>query len=217
MHTDSNFSQLLKLIKSDVYEYRDPPFKLSSGQYSHHYFDCRNILSSPNGFNLVGKVMAEILITKILNGKIYPTDMNNYFPRCELTPYETCYKLLDIKAIGGMATGSITIANAIMSALYQRNIDINSFFIRKTGKKHGKTGKVVGIVNKTDKIAIVEDVITTGTSVINAINTVQEERNGIVVAVLTLLDRQEGGSETITNQFKIPVISIFTANEIINP
>ena len=199
-----NLSTLLNLIKSQCYEYRDPPFKLSSGQYSQHYFDCRNLLSSPNGFNLVGKVMAEILITKILT-------------RCELPPYETCYKLLDIKAIGGMATGSITIANAIMSALYQRNIDINSFFIRKTDKKHGKTGKVVGIVNKTDKIVIVEDVITTGTSVINAINTVQEERNGIVVAVLTLLDRQEGGSETITNQFKIPVISIFTANKIINP
>jgi len=212
---NDNVSTLLDLIRTTCYEYRDSPFKLSSGHYSNHYFDCRNLLSSPNGFNLVGKVMAEILITKILNGKTYPDNLDNYFPRCELTPYETCYKSLDIKAIGGMATGSIPVAYSIMTALYQKNIDINTFYVRKIDKSHGKAGRVVGMVEKGVKVIIVDDVITTGHSINAAIEFIQSERNSIVVAVLSIIDRQEGGSETITEKYNIPVISAFTMTDIL--
>ena len=212
---NDNVSTLLDLIRTTCYEYRSTPFKLSSGKFSNHYFDCRNLLSSPNGFNLVGKVMAEILITKILNGKTYPDNLDNYFPRCELTPYETCYRVVNVQAIGGMATGSIPVAYSIMTALYQKNIDINTFYVRKIDKSHGKAGRVVGMVEKGVKVIIVDDVITTGHSINAAIEFIQSERNSIVVAVLSIIDRQEGGSETITEKYNIPVISAFTMTDIL--
>jgi len=212
---NDNLNILLNLIKSQCYEYRDSPFKLSSGHYSNHYFDCRNLLSSPNGFNLVGKVMAEILITKILNGKTYPDNLDNYFPRCELTPYETCYRVVNVQAIGGMATGSIPVAYSIMTALYQKNIDINTFYVRKIDKSHGKAGKVVGIIERNSKVVVIDDVLTSGQSIRDTIEAVREERQAVVVAVLVVIDREEGGKDDIISKFNIPVISVFTKTDIL--
>jgi len=213
---NDNLNILLDLIKSQCYEYRDSPFKLSSGHYSNHYFDCRNLLSSPNGFNLVGKVMAEILITKILNGKTYPDNLDNYFPRCELTPYETCYRVVNVQAIGGMAVGSISVSNAIMAnLLYKHNIDINTFYVRKISKDHGKAGKVVGIIERNSKVVVIDDVLTTGHSISDTIEAVQEERDTIVIGILALIDREEGGKENISSKFNIPVISVFTKTDIL--
>ena len=213
---NNNLNILLDLIKSQCYEYRDSPFKLSSGHYSNHYFDFRNLLSSPDGFYYVGEVLSEILIKQILNNKIYPIDMDNYIPKCRMTPYETCYKSLDIQAIGGMAVGSISVSNAILAnLLYKHNININTFYVRKVDKSHGKAGRVVGMVEKGVKVTIVDDVITTGRSINAAIEFIQSERNSIVVAVLSIIDRQEGGSETITEKYNIPVISAFTMTDIL--
>jgi len=213
---NDNVSTLLDLIRTTCYEYRSTPFKLSSGKFSNHYFDCRNLLSSPNGFNLVGKVMAEILITKILNGKTYPDNLDNYFPRCELTPYETCYRVVNVQAIGGMAVGSISVSNAIMAnLLYKHNIDINTFYVRKVDKSHGKAGKVVGIIERNSKVVVIDDVLTTGQSISDTIEAVQEERQAVVVAVLVVIDREEGGSDFIKNKFNIPVISVFTKTDIL--
>ena len=213
---NDNVSTLLDLIRTTCYEYRSTPFKLSSGKFSNHYFDCRNLLSSPNGFNLVGKVMAEILITKILNGKTYPDNLDNYFPRCELTPYETCYRVVNVQAIGGMAVGSISVSNAIMAnLLYKHNIDINTFYVRKVDKSHGKAGKVVGIIERNSKVVVIDDVLTSGQSISDTIEAVQEERQAVVVAVLVVIDREEGGSDFIKNKFNIPVISVFTKTDIL--
>ena len=213
---NDNLIILLNLIKSQCYEYRDSPFKLSSGHYSNHYFDCRNLLSSPNGFNLVGKVMAEILITKILNGKTYPDNLDNYFPRCELTPYETCYRVVNVQAIGGMAVGSISVSNAIMAnLLYKHNIDINTFYVRKISKDHGKAEKVVGIIERNSKVVVIDDVLTSGQSIRDTIEAVREERQAVVVAVLVVIDREEGGKDDIISKFNIPVISVFTKTDIL--
>jgi orotate phosphoribosyltransferase len=142
--------------------------------------------------------------------------MDNYIPKCRMTPYETCYKSLDIQAVGGMAVGSISVSNAILAnLLYKHNININTFYVRKVDKSHGKAGRVVGMVEKGVKVTIVDDVITTGRSINAAIEFIQSERNSIVVAVLSIIDRQEGGSETITEKYNIPVISAFTMTDIL--
>jgi len=213
---NDNLNILLNLIKSQCYEYRDSPFKLSSGHYSNHYFDCRNLLSSPDGFYYVGEVLSEILIKQILNNKIYPIDMDNYIPKCRMTPYETCYKSLDIQAVGGMAVGSISVSNAIMAnLLYKHNIDINTFYVRKISKDHGKAGKVVGIIERNSKVVVIDDVLTTGHSISDTIEAVQEERDTIVIGILALIDREEGGKENISSKFNIPVISVFTKTDIL--
>jgi orotate phosphoribosyltransferase len=160
--------------------------------------------------------MAEILITKILNGKTYPDNLDNYFPRCELTPYETCYRVVNVQAIGGMAVGSISVSNAIMAnLLYKHNIDINTFYVRKISKDHGKAEKVVGIIERNSKVVVIDDVLTSGQSISDTIEAVQEERQAVVVAVLVVIDREEGGSDFIKNKFNIPVISVFTKTDIL--
>jgi len=213
---NDNLNILLNLIKSQCYEYRDSPFKLSSGHYSNHYFDCRNLLSSPDGFYYVGEVLSEILIKQILNNKIYPIDMDNYIPKCRMTPYETCYRVVNVQAIGGMAVGSISVSNAIMAnLLYKHNIDINTFYVRKISKDHGKAGKVVGIIERNSKVVVIDDVLTTGHSISDTIEAVQEERDTIVIGILALIDREEGGKENISSKFNIPVISVFTKTDIL--
>jgi orotate phosphoribosyltransferase len=133
-----------------------------------------------------------------------------------MTPYETCYKSIKIQAVGGMAVGSISVANALMAnLLYKHNIDINTFYVRKIDKEHGKMGKVVGIIERNSKTVVTDDVLTSGQSIINAIEAVQEERNGKVVAVLAIIDREEGGKENIINKFNIPVLSVFTKTGIL--
>jgi orotate phosphoribosyltransferase len=160
--------------------------------------------------------MAEILITKILNGKTYPDNLDNYFPRCELTPYETCYRVVNVQAIGGMAVGSISVSNAIMAnLLYKHNIDINTFYVRKVDKSPGKAGKVVGIIERNSKVVVIDDVLTTGHSISDTIEAVQEERDTIVIGILALIDREEGGKENISSKFNIPVISVFTKTDIL--
>jgi orotate phosphoribosyltransferase len=134
-----------------------------------------------------------------------------------MTPYETCYRSIDTQAIGGMEIGAIPVANSIMATLlYKHNIDINTFYVRKIDKPHGKVGKVVGIVNKTDNVIIIDDVLTTGNSIMSAIEAVQEERSAEVVAILTLIDREEGGKDDIISKFNIPVFSVFTMTDILN-
>ena len=213
---NDNVSTLLDLLRTTCYEYRSTPFKLSSGKFSNHYFDCRNLLSSTEGFYLVGEVLSDILIKQILNNKTYPIDMDNYIPKCRMTPYETCYKSLDIQAIGGMAVGSISVSNAIMAnLLYKHNIDINTFYVRKISKDHGKAEKVVGIIERNSKVVVIDDVLTTGQSISDTIEAVQEERQAVVVAVLVVIDREEGGKDDIISKFNIPVFSAFTKTDIL--
>jgi orotate phosphoribosyltransferase len=81
-------------------------------------------------------------------------------------------------------------------------------------KTHG-TGKLIeGPFISGDRVAIVEDVITTGGSALRAIEVVRKER-GIVVGVLALVDREEGGRETI-EAGAVEVISMVRASEIIS-
>jgi orotate phosphoribosyltransferase len=103
----------------------------------------------------------------------------------------------------------------LANLLYKHNINLNSFYVRDVSKDHGKIGKVVGIIERNSKTVVTDDVLTSGQSIINAIEAVQEERNGKVVAVLAIIDREEGGKENIINKFNIPVLSVFTKTGIL--
>jgi orotate phosphoribosyltransferase len=85
--------------------------------------------------------------------------------------------------------------------------------VRKTAKEHG-TGKLIeGPFNPGDRVAIIEDVITTGRSAIQAIAAVRSA-GGEVEGVLALVDREEGGCETIED-IGVRVVSIVRASEIV--
>jgi len=86
--------------------------------------------------------------------------------------------------------------------------------VRKEAKIHG-TGKVIeGPFKEGDCVAVIEDVITTGGSALRAIEAVRAS-NGTVAGVLALVDREEGGRQSIEDA-GVPVISLVSATQIIN-
>ncbi len=114
----------------------------------------------------------------------------------------------DVTAVGGLTLGADPIAYAISyaSALETPTQLVRAFTVRKEAKTHG-TGKLIeGPFETGDHVAIVEDVITTGGSARRAVEAVRAA-GGIVVGVLALVDREEGGREALEGEgLKVEVL-----------
>lgn len=101
-----------------------------------------------------------------------------------------------VNAIGGPALGANPIADAVSLVSYQKGKVIKPFYVRDKVKDHGVVKRIEGNILKGDRAVIVDDVITTGQSTIRAIECAQEE-GLVVVKVIALVDREEGGKEAI--------------------
>ena len=89
---------------------------------------------------------------------------------------------------------------------------MEAFVVRKTAKSHGTMQWIEGNIKSGDRVAIVDDVITTGKSTIEAI-TKAKEAGLEIVKVIALIDRQEGGREAVeTSGYKLD--SIITKDEV---
>jgi orotate phosphoribosyltransferase len=118
-----------------------------------------------------------------------------------------------VDAVGGLTLGADPIAYAISYASALSDKPLKAFTVRKDTKAHG-TGKLIeGPFSSGDRVVIIEDVITTGDSALRAVEAVQHEQ-GIVVGVLALVDREEGGRQLI-EATGVKVMSIARASEII--
>jgi orotate phosphoribosyltransferase len=90
---------------------------------------------------------------------------------------------------------------------------LRAFAVRKEPKVHGTGKRVEGPFKKGDVVAVIEDVITTGSSALSAIDAVQAE-GGTVAGVLALLDREEGGVEKIA-ALGVPVLALTRASDVL--
>ena len=155
-------------------------FTLSSGASSHYYFDSRNLTLDPEGACLISQLLLPLLTAA------------------------------GAQVVGGPALGSIPIATALAMASQASLQPIPAFIVRDAPKAHGTKSAIDGHLWPGALAAVVDDVCTTGKSLLRAIDAV-EDAGATVVAVLTLLDRQQGGSQEIRRrgyQFR----SLFTAN-----
>jgi len=159
--------QLLQLILDKAFKYSEEPiFKLVSGRMSNYYFNCKAVTLHPEGMYLIGNIIFDMLQDS------------------------------DVKGIGGLTLGADPIAEAVAYTSYLKKNPIEAFVVRKNAKAHGTMQWIEGNIKTGDKVVIVDDVITTGKSTIEAINRVKEA--GMVIAkVVALVDRQEGGKENI--------------------
>ena len=117
-----------------------------------------------------------------------------------------------ITAIGGLTLGADPIASAISALSVSWQNRINAFIVRKSQKSHGKLKQIEGPVSKNDKIALVDDVITSGGSILQAADAV-EKAGFEVTACYALVDRLEGGRQAIEQRgysFK----TVFTADDL---
>lgn len=160
-------------------------FTLASGKTSTVYIDARLTTMSPEGLSLIGPLGVATL---------------------EKTGWQ-------VDAVGGLTLGADPISYAISYASASSRRPIRAFTVRKEAKAHG-TGKLIeGPFNSGDRVAVIEDVITTGGSALRAIEAIQKA-GGIVSGVLALVDREEGGQEAI-EAAGVPVVSMVRASEII--
>jgi orotate phosphoribosyltransferase len=91
--------------------------------------------------------------------------------------------------------------------------DINAFSIRKTRKDHGIVRWIEGDIQPGERVAIIDDVATTGGSTIKAVERARSEGLDVIKAVI-LVDRQEGGLENIRKHVS-NVSSIVTRDELV--
>jgi len=144
-------------------------FTLSSGRRSDHYWDGKKVTLHPAGAYLVGKAIFDIV------------------------------SHLNLDAIGGLEMGAIPVATAVALVSAQEGKPIPAFIVRKNPKEHGTRNEIEGFVPDGSRVVIVDDVITSGESILKAIKAV-EQRGCKVVRVITLVDRHEGGSDKLRNQ-----------------
>jgi orotate phosphoribosyltransferase len=123
---------------------------------------------------------------------------------------------LNIDAVGGMSMG----ADPIVSAITYRSADvgrpIQGFLVRKEAKGHGTGKQVEGHLEPWMRVALVEDVVTTGGSTLKAIDAVERACPGIqIVKILALVDREEGAQEAFTKR-AIPFESLYSVKAFLN-
>jgi len=119
----------------------------------------------------------------------------------------------DADSIGGLTLGADPISYAISYASASSPRPRRAFTVRKEAKAHG-TGKMIeGPFVSGDRVAIIEDVITTGNSALRAIDAVQAA-GGTVLGVLALVDREEGGREAIEAR-GVPVAALVRAHDVV--
>lgn len=144
-------------------------FTLSSGKKSDHYFEGKKLTLHPEGAYLIGREI---------------------FERLEGT---------GIDAVGGLAMGAFPIITAVAIESYKSGKPMPTFIVREQAKEHGTKRKIEGHLKKGSRVAIVDDVITTGDSVLKAIKAAEEE-GCKVKRVIVIVDRNEGGSDYLRDR-----------------
>jgi orotate phosphoribosyltransferase len=118
-----------------------------------------------------------------------------------------------IDAVGGLTLGADPISYAIAYASATTERPLRAFTVRKEAKAYGTGRLIEGPFHEGDRVAVVEDVITTGGSALRAVEAVRASK-GDVRGVFALVDREEGGREALESA-GLPVIALVRASEII--
>ena len=115
---------------------------------------------------------------------------------------------LNIQAIGGLEVGAIPMATAAVVRYYQAGRSLEGFFVRKEAKSHGSRERIEGVLPAAARVAMVDDVLTTGGSVLQAITEV-EKAGATVAAVICIVDRLEGARELLAAKYNyMPLYTI---------
>jgi orotate phosphoribosyltransferase len=160
-------------------------FTLASGRQSTLYIDARMTSMSPEGLALIGPLGLATITKAGWN----------------------------VSAIGGLTLGADPIACAISYASASSPVPLRAFTVRKEPKTHGTAKLIEGPFQSGDRVAVIEDTITTGGSAKKAIAAVRAA-GGIVIGVLALVDREEGGREALEAE-NVAVISLASAGDIV--
>ncbi len=158
-------------------------FILTSGKRSDHYFDCKRVTLDPEGL----AVASEILVEKL--------------------------RAAGVTAIGGLAIGADPLVAGVVACSWRLDHPVQGFIVRKEPKEHGTSKWIEGSVERGTRVAIIDDVVTSGGSIIKAISTARVEGLEPVVAY-TIVDREEGGAANIEREGRLPFEPLVKYSEL---
>ena len=116
----------------------------------------------------------------------------------------------DATAVGGLTMG----ADAVACAALAGGADVKAFFVRKEVKRHGLARRIEGpLLGPEDRCLVVEDVVTTGGSTVQAIDALREAGHEIC-GVVSVLDRLTGGGERIAAAAGAPYVALVTIDDV---
>jgi len=154
-------------------------FTLASGKKSTYYVNSKKAIFNGEVVNLLSEVLWDM--TKDLN----------------------------IEAAGGLEVGAIPMAAVLAQRFAMHGKALEGFFVRKLAKAHGSQERVEGVLKPGMRVAVLDDVLTTGGSMLQAIEEI-EKVGAIVVAAVCIVDRMEGAREALA---KVPFLPIFTIRD----
>ncbi len=161
-------------------------FVLSSGRTSNYFLDMKPTMLDPEGSGL----LAELVLDNLQD--------------------------VEVQSIGGIAIGAVPLVSQVAMLSHSTDRPLPGFFVRKAVKDHGNQ-KLIDGVKKDDlkgkRVAILEDVTTTGESAMRAIKAAQDAGAKIEL-VLAIVDREEGAAEFFAKQ-GIAFKWLFRASELL--
>jgi orotate phosphoribosyltransferase len=174
-------SRLVEIVKRRSFS-AGSEIKLVSGRASSFYFDMKPTMLDPEGSHLIATLVLDALAGA------------------------------EVDLVGGLEMGAVPLATAVAAASYARGRPLPAFFVRKQTKEHGARKLVEGLAPGETlagkRVAVLEDVTTTGGSATKAIEALRTE-GAIVDRVITVVDRLEGAAENFASA-GIPFIAILT-------
>ena len=170
----------MEIIKRNGIIVSSQPIVLSSGEKSYYYYDLKMVLADPVGATLVGELLYDIIAREF-----------------------------NAKSVGGLEMGAIPISTAIIigSIRGSSSDGIRQFIVRRNVKTHGSGKKVEGYLD--EPVVVVDDVMTKGNSVIQAIEAVRSE--GYSTAGVALIIDREVSHNFVKNRIKC--LSIFNHSD----
>jgi orotate phosphoribosyltransferase len=152
-------------------------FTLASGKESSYYINSKKAIFHSEVVDLLGNVLFEL--TKDLN----------------------------LDAAGGLEVGAIPMAAVLAQRYHQAGRSLEGFFVRKQPKAHGSQERIEGVLKSGMRVAVLDDVLTTGGSVLQAIGEI-EKAGASVVAVVCIVDRLEGARAALGKYEFRPIFTI---------
>jgi orotate phosphoribosyltransferase len=160
-------------------------FVLSSGARSTFYIDLRRVSLSAQGVALI----AELVLDMLADGP-------------------------EVEMIGGPTIGSDPIVGAVAALSRGRGAPIDAFLVRKASKEHGTKSKIEGPSVKGKTVAVIDDVGTTGGSLLTALEAAKDAGANVARAIV-VLDRSEGATEAVA-KFGLKLESLLTLKDILD-